>query len=193
MLHRKARTVVAHIDETIQTVRRIATELRPDVLDNAGLLAALEWQAREFEAQTGTRCRVRTTLRETLWDQNLNTAFFRIFQETLTNIIRHAEASQVKVTLTQIGDDLVLEVKDNGRGIPEGEVSNTRSIGLRGMRERASLLGGDVRFSGDPGKGTNVTVRIPRPVRPRGNGNRHENSSNRRPRRGAARAQAHSR
>src|SRR6185436_13447641 len=160
-LHDRTRSMAEHIDETIQTVRRIATELRPGLLDTAGLLAALEWQAHEFQVQTGIECTVKTAVKETLWDQDLNTAFFRIFQETLTNIIRHARATRVNVRLAEADGSLILEVRDNGCGISEAEIHNTKSIGLLGMRERAALLGGTVQLRGEPGKGTVVTVRIP--------------------------------
>jgi signal transduction histidine kinase len=192
-LHEKAKLMAERIDQTIHAVRRIATELRPGLLDTAGLHAALEWQAHEFETQTGIRCQVKTAVKEALWDQDLNTAFFRIFQETLTNVIRHADATKVEVRLGESGRYLVLEVKDNGRGISEAEIHSTKSIGLLGMRERAALLGGEVTVQGGPGKGTIVTVRIPRsPARP-GKASRNENSHHRRSRRGSARAEAHSR
>ena len=189
-LHDKAETMLSRIDDTIQIIRRIATELRPGVLDSAGLVAALEWQAQVFEKQTGIRCLVRSSVRETMWDQDLNTAFFRIFQETLTNIIRHAKATKVEVRFVELDAVLVLIVKDNGRGISEDEINNTTSIGLLGMRERAALLGGEVRLRGEPGRGTTVTVRIPHPnkysSRPKWKLEPHENSSDRRSRRGAA-------
>lgn len=161
-LHDKTRSMASGIDETIQTVRRIATELRPGVLDSAGLLAAIEWQANEFQKKTGIQCRVHSTVKETIWDQDLNTTFFRIFQETLTNIIRHANATKVDVRFMETASQLVLEIRDNGRGISEEEINNTKSIGLVGMRERASLLGGEVRLRGEPKRGTTVSVRIPR-------------------------------
>ena len=192
-LHDKARSMSAHIDETIQAVRRIAGELRPGLLDTAGLLAALEWQAHEFQKQTGIHCRVKSVVKDTLWDEDLNTAFFRIFQEALTNIIRHAQATRVEVRLLETEGYLVLEVKDNGRGISEQEINNTKSIGLLGMRERAALLSGEVRLRGTQGKGTTVSVRIPRRGPRSTRENRHENPVNRRPRSGAARSQAHSR
>jgi signal transduction histidine kinase len=196
-LHEKTKTMSAGIDETIQIVRRIATELRPGVLDSAGLLAALEWQARQFEEQTGIRCHVQSAVREMVLDQELNTAFFRIFQETLTNVIRHAHATRVEVRLAEAGDFLVLEVKDDGRGISDAEIHNTKSIGLLGMRERAALLGGEVRLRGEPGRGTTVSVRIPRPGKNpalgKGRPNEHENSSDRRSRRRAAGLEAHPR
>ena len=192
-LEAQAHAMSERIDETIQSVRRIATELRPGILDTAGLQAALEWQANEFQSQTGIRCRVHSAVEETLSDQDLNTAFFRIFQETLTNIIRHAGASRVDVRLLESAGDLTLEVNDNGRGISEAEIHNTRSIGLLGMRERAALLGGEVRLRGEPGKGTTAIVRIPRPASKPEKTHSHANLTHRRPRRRAARIEAHSR
>jgi signal transduction histidine kinase len=156
----KAKAMAANIDETIQAVRRIATELRPGVLDTAGLQAALEWQANQFQTQTAIVCEVKAEVKETLWDQELNTAFFRIFQEALTNVIRHAKATKVDVRLAETGGQVVLEVKDNGRGISEAEIHNTKSIGLLGIRERAALLGGTLHIQGERGKGTTLTARI---------------------------------
>jgi len=167
LLHEKTRSMAMHIDGTIRAVRRIATELRPGLLDAAGLLAALEWQASQFQAQTGIVCEVNAEMKATLWDENLNTAFFRIFQEALTNIIRHAAATKVEVRLAETGGQIVLEVKDNGRGISKTQVNNTKSIGLLGLRERASLLGGTLRLEGRRGKGTILTARIPKPRRGR--------------------------
>jgi len=160
----KIKAMSSGIDATINTVRRISTELRPGILDSLGLVAAIEWQASEFQTRTGITCVATTTVNETLWDQDFTTAFFRIFQETLTNIIRHAKATRVDVHLGAEGEDLVLTVKDNGRGITQAEATNTRSIGLIGMRERAALVGGEIALEGAPGQGTTVTVRIPLPV-----------------------------
>ncbi len=160
------KSLIARIDATIQTVRRIATELRPGILDDLGLVAAIEWQANDFQSRTGVRCNVKAALEEPHLNPDLNTAFFRIFQETLTNVIRHAEATRVEVQLKKEPGAVLLEVRDNGRGISEAELSNTRSIGLRGMRERAALFGGEVNIRGVHGKGTTVMVTIPvsRPV-----------------------------
>jgi signal transduction histidine kinase len=187
-LHGKIHAMADSIDETIQAVRRIVTELRPGLLDTAGLPAALEWQTNEFQKQTGIQCHVNVAIRDPILDQDLNTAFFRIFQETLTNIIRHANASKVEVRLIEAAEHFVLEVKDNGRGISESEILNTKSIGLIGMRERAALLGGEVRLRGEPGKGTTVSVRIPRPRKKTAHNklDSDENPYHRRPRRGAA-------
>jgi signal transduction histidine kinase len=195
LLHTKAHTMADGIDGIIQAVRRIATELRPGLLDTAGLPAALEWQTNEFQKQTGIQCRVTVAIRDTMLSQDLNTAFFRIFQETLTNIIRHANATKVEVRLIESTEHYILEVKDNGRGISESEIQNTKSIGLIGMTERAALLGGEVRWRGEPGRGTTVSIRIPRPYKNSGNNklNSHENSSDRRPRRRTAGAETDSR
>lgn len=167
-LHEQARTISQHIDETIHAVQRIATALRPSILDTAGLVAAIDWQAREFESQTGIKCRVQTEIQDAAWDQDLSTAFFRIFQESLTNIIRHAGADRVEVRLAEQNGQVVLQIKDNGRGISEAEIHNSRSIGLLGMQERAALLGGQVSWQGRPGQGTSVTVRIPQGAGPAG-------------------------
>lgn len=157
----KVKTMVAHIDATIQTVRRIATELRPGILDGLGLVAAIEWQANEFQSRTQIPCVVVSTVGDKEWDPDFTTVFFRIFQETLTNVIRHAKATRVSVRIAEEDGALVLTVADNGRGISEEEMLNTKSIGLVGMRERAMLIGGDVTLHGAPGQGTTVTVRVP--------------------------------
>jgi signal transduction histidine kinase len=193
-LQEKAKDMASCIDDTIQTIRRIATELRPGVLDTAGLPAAIDWQAHQFQSQTGIQCRVKTTVQDADWNQDLNTAFFRIFQETLTKIIRHAGATRVEVRLSEDDGWLELQIKDNGRGISEAQIHNTKSIGLLGMRERAALLGGEVVWRGQSGKGTTVTVRLPKPAPARQSRNRiHENSTHRRPRFGPARLETHTR
>lgn len=162
VLQEKVKSMSAHIDETIHAIRRIATELRPGVLDSLGLAAAVEWQAADFQERTGIRCEVRIdVLPEAPPDQELGTACFRIFQETLTNIIRHAEATRVEVHLAQNERELMLSVRDNGRGIAEREIVHARSIGLIGMKERAAQVGGEVFFFGLSGRGTTVTLRVP--------------------------------
>lgn len=190
----KTRTLSAHIDSTIQMVRRISAELRPGVLDHLGLAAALEWQANEFQNRTGIRCDVQAELPDVQLEQDLSTALFRIFQETLTNIIRHAGATQVKVNLKVNEGRIILEVEDNGRGISRAEVNNTKSMGLLGMRERAALLGGTFKIGrvGRPG-GTRLTVTLPLPADAGQPQNfEHEDPFGRRPRHGAARVEANS-
>jgi len=149
------------VDGTIQSVRRIATELRPVVLDQLGLIPAIEWQAHEFQTRTGIQCTLDVCLRAVTLSHAGSTAMFRIFQEILTNVARHAQASVVHITLQEQAGSLVLEVRDNGRGVTDAELSDPRSLGLVGMRERALLLGGETLFSWSPGRGTTVRVRIP--------------------------------
>jgi signal transduction histidine kinase/DNA-binding response OmpR family regulator len=158
----KANAMSDLIDEVIQTVRRVATELRPGLLDDLGLTAALEWQAQEFAERTGIDCELHLTDEDLVLDRGLATAIFRIFQETLTNVARHAEATGVRVTLSYSVDELILTVQDNGKGITEDQISDSQSLGLIGMRERARAWGGEVTFEGVPGQGMAVTVRIPR-------------------------------
>jgi len=149
-------------DQTIDSMRRIATELRPGILDDLGLVAAVEWAANDFQARTGTKCRVGLPDVDIPIHPECATALFRIFQETLTNVARHARATEVNVKLAKDNGDLSLEVQDNGQGIGEEQLSAPRSLGILGMRERALLLGGDLTIRGAPGKGTTVSVRIPR-------------------------------
>jgi len=189
----KTREMSRHIDETIETVRRISTELRPGILDHLGLVAAIEWQANEFQTRTGIQCKISHLVDRTIMEEELNTVCFRIFQETLTNIIRHAQASRVEVHLSEAHGRLILEVKDNGRGITREQISNIKSIGLLGMRERAGLLGGEVSISGQPKKGTRVIVSIPLSAPPPSKKRHNENSYSRRSRSSAAWAETNSR
>ena len=161
VLGQKVNALADRIDATIQTVRQISTDLRPGVLDNLGLVAAIEWKAQDFQLRTGIRCTTTIMVDETMWGQEFSTTFFRIFQETLTNIIRHAAATQVEVVLAVDAGRLVLIVRDNGVGITDASIASAKSIGLVGIRERAALLGGAAVFSGGPGLGTIVTVSIP--------------------------------
>lgn len=157
----KARSMASMVEATISTVRRIATDLRPGVLDDLGVVAAIEWQAHDFQKRSGIRCRFQSNVEDIDLDPGRSTALFRIFQETLTNIARHAEATAVNIKLTRKDAELILEVRDNGRGISAGELSGTGSLGLLGMRERAHSLGGEVQIEGRQGKGTTVIARIP--------------------------------
>jgi PAS domain S-box-containing protein len=150
-----------HIDKTIKTVRKIATELRPGILDDLGILAALEWQLNEFQKHTGIRCEWISSLEEIHLDEQETTALFRIFQETLTNIARHADATGVRVQLRKESNTCVLDVEDNGRGITKNNIDDKRSLGLLGMRERTLAFGGRIDVKGQPGRGTKVTVEIP--------------------------------
>ena len=149
------------VEETIHAVRRISTELRPGILDDLGLAATVEWAAEEFQARTGIACQVALPGSDLAIDGERATALYRIFQEALTNIARHAGATQATIGLVQDGTHLSLEVRDNGRGIAAEQLSASGSLGILGMRERAMLLGGEFTIAGEPGSGTTVRVRIP--------------------------------
>ena len=148
------------VKETVKTVRRISAELRPSILDDLGLGAAVEWLAHDFETRTSIGCAVSVPSNVAISAER-GTVVFRMCQEALTNVARHAGASHVSIDLVEAGDTLTLEVRDNGRGITDEEVQRPGSLGLLGMRERAALLGGVAEVKGTPGQGTTVTVRVP--------------------------------
>lgn len=149
------------LDDASGLVRKLCTELRPGVLDDLGLTAAIEWQAREYQKRTGIACALKLNLEDVPVDPERSTALFRIFQEILTNVARHAQATRVDASIGRANGRIDMEVRDNGRGIPPEKLTGGKSFGLVGMRERALILGGDVHISGAPGKGTTVRVTIP--------------------------------
>jgi len=151
------------IDTTVQVVRKISAELRPGILDGFGLPAAIEWQASEFQDRTGIQCQLSAIPEDLDLEERPSSAIFRIFQELLTNIVRHANASRVSISLRKRRGMLILEVQDNGRGISENEKFKANSFGLLGVRERVALLGGKFSIKGVQGQGTTVTIRIPLP------------------------------
>ena len=157
----KARGMSELIDVTIQAVRRIATELRPGVLDDLGLIPAIEWQVGEFTKRSGIACSLLSDLDDLELDRRVATGAFRILQEALTNVARHAQATQVKVRLKALDGTFHLEVEDNGIGIRRGAKAGGPSLGILGMQERAHLLGGEVTLEGGPGAGTRVRLRLP--------------------------------
>jgi len=151
----------AMIDGIIGRVRRLSAELRPGVLDDLGLLAAIEWQAQEFQERTDTACVVESNLGDVRLDRDLSTAAFRIFQEALTNVARHARARRVSVRLERRGVELRLDVRDDGAGITREAVRNPTSLGLLGIRERARRLGGTVTIGPALPSGTLVSLALP--------------------------------
>jgi signal transduction histidine kinase len=160
VLLEKCDSMAKLIDSTVQTVRKIATGLRPEMLDDMGLVAAVGWQAKEFQKRTGIRCRAKLPV-EAKYDLEISTCVFRIFQEILTNVARHARATRVDVELSVSEDRFNLEVVDNGVGIADSDLHGRKSLGLLGMQERAMLFGGEVGITGTPGQGTRVSVSIP--------------------------------
>ena len=151
----------ASIDRIINSVRRISSGLRPEVLDEIGLAAAIEWQAREFQRRTGIRCTVEMPKSMSDPDQERSTALFRIFQELLTNVARHANATRVNAKLSDGEAAIALCVEDNGRGITHNEIESPRSLGFLGLRERVLAFGGTIDVNGEEGRGTRVSVSIP--------------------------------
>ena len=149
------------IETTINTVRRIAAELRPGVLDDLGLVAAIEWQIEQFQSRSGLKCHWTNNANDIELDREKATAVFRILQEILTNVLRHARAANLYVKLGRSEHYFELEVADDGRGITESQRINSRSLGLLGMKERALLVGGEVQVTGKEGAGTTVVVRVP--------------------------------
>lgn len=148
-------------DMSVSTLRRIASELRPSVLDDLGLAPAIEWQTQQFQARTGIICDCDCSLENIELSAEQSTAVFRIFQEALTNVLRHAQATRVDIKINEEKSHFVLSVSDNGKGITDGDKSEQQSLGILGMRERAHLIGGEMEIKGVEGKGTVVVLRVP--------------------------------
>jgi PAS domain S-box-containing protein len=162
-LRAKVDSATRLVDEMIGTLRRIASELRPRTLDDLGLNAALEWQAQEFENRTGIRCHLTLLQGPLALDSERSTAIFRIFQESLTNVVRHAQATRVDALLEREGNQLLFQVRDNGIGFDPAAAKSRRSLGLVGMQERALLLDGELKIEAVPGGGTTLILRMPLP------------------------------
>jgi len=152
------------VDGMVKQVRRIASDLRPGVLDDLGLVAAIEWQAREWQQRTGIPCQFRPSHEHLSIPPEASTALFRIFQEALTNVARHSHATRVCVELATEERGIRLVISDNGLGLTASPEKPSRSFGLLGMQERAALLGGCLDIEGRVGAGTTVTAEIPLPM-----------------------------
>ncbi|HSB78885.1 MAG TPA: PAS domain S-box protein [Candidatus Methylomirabilis sp.] len=157
----KLKAMLAVADSAIKSARRLATDLRPGVLDDLGVVDAIDWQAQEFQAQTSIRCEFASDRPDVRLDPEASTALFRICQECLTNVARHARATRVHIRLGEETGNVVLMVSDDGQGITEKALTSRTSLGLLIMREQACLYGGQVFIVGRPREGTTVTVRIP--------------------------------
>jgi len=160
-LRKKLETMIELTDDTIDTIRRISSELRPSILDDLGLVAAIEWQAKEFQTRTRIVCTCDCSMENVGLNRKQSTAVFRIFQEALTNVLRHAQATKIDIRTKQEDGQFVLTVSDNGRGITEAEKSDVLSLGLLGMKERARLVGGEIDIARSEEGGTAITVRVP--------------------------------
>lgn len=161
--HSQLHSMSKSVDAAIDTMRRIATDLRPSLLDDLGLLAALEWQVQNFQKRTSIPCTLRVSkeVNTINFAPHYALALFRITQELLTNVLKHAQASKITITLTHDVEHLTLEVNDNGRGITKHEMGQTTSLGLNGIRERVSEINGTMIMQGEEGKGTRVTIQVP--------------------------------
>jgi signal transduction histidine kinase len=153
-----------NLGRLIETTRQITSRLRPPLLDNLGLAAAIEWQVNDFRRRSGLECHVMLNEGMEIDDEQTSTSLLRILQESLTNVVRHAGATEVGVSLCRQGDAVVLEILDNGCGIAQDYMPAATSFGIMGMRERANLCGGNLSISGGPGKGTIVRCTIPVPA-----------------------------
>lgn len=160
-LEEKVLSMIEQVDTTIAAVQGLVAELRPGVLDDLGLVAAIEWQCRDFERRSGIRCHFDSREEDIPLDSARATVAFRICQEALTNVVRHAKATEIRVHLEKLDRELLLEIHDDGQGILPENITAATSLGLLGMRERAGAVGGAIEIIGRPGQGTTVTLRLP--------------------------------
>lgn len=160
-LRKRIDTMVDAANNAIATVQRVGMELRPVVLEQYGLAAAIEWQATEFERRTGICCGMKSNLKAERFEQYREVLMFRIVQEALTNVVRHARATEVTIELMSQQGKLSLMIEDNGMGIPPHALTNPKSMGLMAMKERSRLAGGDLSICPSDGKGTALRLRIP--------------------------------
>jgi PAS domain S-box-containing protein len=160
-LAEKLADMINKVDDCIGTVRKIATDLRPSILDNLGLWAAIEWQAQELQNRMKIPCELKMSVQDLDMQQDEATAIFRIFQETLTNVARHSRATRVTIQVDATEHDVHMKISDNGKGMSEAELLNTQSLGLLGMYERAHTFGGEFSIRSEPGEGTVVSVHMP--------------------------------
>jgi signal transduction histidine kinase len=160
-IREKLNSMVTLINETIETVHNVSEDLRPGILDDFGVAAAIEWQAEEFQKRMGMECRLSLPPDEFDLSKEKSTYLFRIVQESLTNVIRHANATKVEINLNIEDGILLLEVADNGKGISDAATTNPKSFGLIGIKERVHSLDGEVNIVGTPNKGTRIIVKMP--------------------------------
>jgi signal transduction histidine kinase len=154
-------SMMSLIDETVKTIRRIASDLRPGILDDLGLIAAIEWLCTEFEKRTGVKTVIQTNITDIDIDKKIATGIFRVYQEIFTNISRHAKASLVITHIELAGNWFIMSVTDNGIGFNTEEVNTKNTLGLLGMNERINMLNGYLQIDSLPGNGTKILVKIP--------------------------------
>lgn len=160
-LKSKLDEVIKMIDDSVETVQKISSKLRPDILDELGLIPAIEWQVTEFEKVSGIKCTLILPNQEIFIDKERQTAIFRILQEALTNVARHSGADKVQINFFNHLSKIILEVKDNGKGISSEQIKDVKSLGIHGMEERVLIFGGSFLIEGFSGKGTTLKIEIP--------------------------------
>jgi signal transduction histidine kinase len=160
----RMRDLLQTIDNTIKSVRRISSELRPSVLDDLGLIAALEWLLKDFEKRSGIKTKFSSDINELNIDLNTKTALFRVFQETITNVARHAQASEVIASLKIENEKLLITVKDNGKGFVINTIGDKKTLGILGIKERIGLINGEFKIDSTPGEGTTIEIKVKVPV-----------------------------
>lgn len=160
-INQKMTEALKLIDETVKTVRRIATQLRPSILDDLGLISAMEWQSEEFEKRFKIKTSFVSNSATVQVESEIATGLFRIYQESLTNVLRHSKATQVKATLNASHELLILHIADNGIGFNAIENESKKTLGLLGMKERTLIMGGTYEITSKPGNGTTVVITVP--------------------------------
>ncbi len=160
-IRRKLQDLMALLDETVRTVRRISSELRPSLLDDLGLISAIEWHSREFEKRTGIKTHFSASCGDLTLTNNVKTGLFRIYQESLTNVARHAKAKNVMITAELDAANLVLRITDDGKGFQPEILKEKQTLGILGMKERSAMMQGFYEIKSMPGNGTIVTVTVP--------------------------------
>jgi len=160
-INQKIKDTISLIDKTVITVRRIATQLRPSILDDLGLIAAMEWQSEDFEKRSEIPTFFSANVLTLVVKPEIATVVFRVFQESLTNVLRHASANLVEANLLVDENGLELTIKDNGKGFVPSEIESKKTLGLLGMKERVLLMGGTYQITSEPGKGTLVRIIVP--------------------------------
>jgi PAS domain S-box-containing protein len=159
--HEKLQSMIKMIDTSLDVVRRVCAELRPRLLDELGLVAAVEWLAEQFQESSHITCNVRASLDDSDFNDDMCVSIFRICQQALINVFRHSSASSVTISLKQENGSILLNIHDNGKGITKEQILNPKSFGLIGMQERTKYIGGEFRISGSKSRGTRIEITIP--------------------------------
>ena len=161
VIHTEIDTINQLIDQSSHKLSQLITELRPEIIDNLGLIPAIEWQVKEFQKHSGIACELNLKIKNVKFKTQYRTAIYRIIQASLTNVLRHSRADKVKIEIKRSADSLLIKIADNGIGIDKKKIDSITSFGIVGMKERVIILGGELQISGKPGKGTTVTLSIP--------------------------------